>query len=205
MPTTSKMGIVYPSSSDLVKDGATAMGTISTTVDNKTGLIFLSTTSFTSVASVSLPASTFTTTYDMYRIMIDLTAVTASGILGLRMRSGSTDETSTNYITMGQSITQTGGAAAFATTTGTSYQIINLYSALGDHKYSAQIDLMRPATAVNTIGARVGTGIATAGSTYEGYTGGLLLTTSTAYDSATLINSGGGNLTGKIQVYGYNQ
>jgi hypothetical protein len=168
-------------------------------------MVLLNTTSFSAVASQSLPANTFTTTYDMYRIMIDLTTITASGILGLRMRSASTDETSANYITMSQSITQTGTAAAFATTTGTSFQVINLYSGLNDHKYHAVIDLMRPATAVNTIGSRVGTGIATAGTTYEGYTGGFLLTTSTAYDSATLINSGAGNLTGKIQVYGYNQ
>lgn len=88
MPTTTKMGIVYPASTDLVKDGATAMGTISTTVDNKTGMILLNTTSFTSASSVIVP-NVFSANYKSYKIFIECNQAGVSDIK-LRLRTGST-------------------------------------------------------------------------------------------------------------------
>jgi hypothetical protein len=95
MPTTTKMGIVYPSSTDLVKDGATAMGTISTTVDSKTGLVFINTTSFSAVSSISVN-DVFSTNFDHYRIICNAVG-TNTGQLQMRMRVSGTDNSSANY------------------------------------------------------------------------------------------------------------
>jgi len=65
MPTTTKMAIPYPSSTDLVKDGATNMGSMATQIDAKTGLILLNTTSFSAVSSQSIN-DVFSATYDHY-------------------------------------------------------------------------------------------------------------------------------------------
>ena len=96
MPTTTKMGIVYPSSTDLVKDGATAMGTISTTVDSKTGLVLISTTSFSAVSSQSFN-SVFNANYTNYRIISNTTASGSTGYLNFRLRASGSDITASNY------------------------------------------------------------------------------------------------------------
>ena len=97
MPTTTKMGIVYPASTDLVKDGATAMGTISTTVDNKTGLVLLNTTSFSAVASQSIN-DVFSSSFDNYVIILsDLLSSTGTPDLLMRMRVSSADNSSAQY------------------------------------------------------------------------------------------------------------
>ena len=96
MPTTTKMGIVYPASTDLVKDGATAMGTISTTVDAKTGMVLIKSATFSAVSSVSLDASTFTANYDFYRIFIAGSASADTGFNG-RLRASGSDITASNY------------------------------------------------------------------------------------------------------------
>jgi len=95
MPTTTKMGIVYPSSSDLVKDGATNMGTIATTVDSKTGLVFINTTSFSAVSSISVN-DVFSTNFDHYRIICNAVG-TNTGQLQMRMRVSGSDNSSANY------------------------------------------------------------------------------------------------------------
>jgi hypothetical protein len=48
-------------------------------------------------------------------------------------------------------------------------------------------------------------GVQQDGTTYQATIGNVLHNVSTSYDSLTLLSSGGTNLTGQIQVYGYNQ
>jgi hypothetical protein len=200
MPTTTKMGIVYPASTDLVKDGATAMGTISTTVDSKTGLVLISTTSFSAVSSISLANNTFTSSFRNYRIIVDANASTGSYIQ-MRMRASGTDNTSGAYASgfIYQDINV--GASnptkdVQGTATGTSWYRIG-YFVTGDNPLV--FDLFQPQIAAQTFGNMAqmrNDGVVLSGGFYH--------TSSTSFDALTVYPTSG-TITGSIKVYGYNQ
>ena len=104
--TTPNYGWAVPTSTDLVKDGATAIETLGDAIDasmntalgtKKAGMVLLNTTSFSGVASVSLPANTFTSTYDNYRLVITLTS-TVTTDLRWRGRTSGSDNTVSSYV-----------------------------------------------------------------------------------------------------------
>ena len=104
--TTPNYGWAVPTSTDLVKDGATAIETLGDAIDasmntalgtKKAGIILLNTTSFSAVTSVSLPASTFTTTYDRYLIKGNLSCSNATVDINGRLRTAGTDNSGTIY------------------------------------------------------------------------------------------------------------
>jgi hypothetical protein len=195
MPTTSKMGIVYPSSSDLVKDGATNMGTIATTVDAKTGLILLNTTSFTGVSSQSIN-DVFSATYTNYRIVIKGVGTADVGLL-MRMRVSGSDNTSSDY-GWARWNARTGGSGSSGSRTDTSWTI----GAVGQsRKATVSLDISDPFATANT--SLTGT----AGSDNGTYTYvdvfGATLGVTTSYTGFTLIVSSG-TITGSVSVFGYN-
>jgi hypothetical protein len=194
MPTTTKMGIVYPSSTDLVKDGATAMGTISTTVDNKTGLVLINTTSFTNVSSVSLPTNTFTSAFQNYLMKGYLRNTTTSSTVSLRYRASGTDASGSNYITQEVFAGNTVFAGSRNTTTG---HLFTVCSNTFDCNFEYNLYRVQEAqtTSFNSISSRSDAVSFQANSGYHDL--------STAYDSLTLINSSS-NFTGKLQVFGWN-
>jgi hypothetical protein len=61
-----------------------------------TGLVLLNTTSFSGVTSVSLPADTFTSTYENYRIIYKFTPVN-SDVVFARLRAAGVDATAAQY------------------------------------------------------------------------------------------------------------
>ena len=78
--TTPNYGWTVPTSTDLVKDGATAIETLGDAIDasmntalgtKKAGMVLLNTTSFSGVASQSVN-DVFSATYTNYRIFINL-------------------------------------------------------------------------------------------------------------------------------------
>ena len=195
MPTTTKMGIVYPSSTDLVKDGATAMGTISTTVDAKTGLVLLSTASFSAVASVSLATDTFTSNYNNYVLMLRLTS-SAVGVINWRGRTAGTDNTTANYQYQGLDANNT-TAAGFRSSSQTSG-----YLGYSDAGYSAiSANIFDPKNAQPTgIFAQQNRDYTVTSSQIQ-TANGFKLTTS--FDSMTIyINSA--TITGTYSIYGLN-
>ena len=201
MPTTTKMGIVYPASTDLVKNGATAMGTISTTVDNKTGLILLSTTTFSATAAQSV-SNCFSATFDNYRIIVDLTAVTADADVYLRLRTGSTDVTS-NYQLALRGIKTDGTSEDYGTTSLGYFFIGSCDAGTSNHSYCSSIDLSYPFLAQRTLLNLVSTTVTSTGA-FRGMAGGSANTNATSYESIT-VGATSGNITGTISIYGYNK
>ena len=93
--TTPNYGWAVPTSTDLVKDGATAIETLGDAIDasmntalgtKKAGMVLLNTTSFSAVSSISLPANTFTSTYKDYKIIYSAVLTNATQIV-LRLRA----------------------------------------------------------------------------------------------------------------------
>jgi hypothetical protein len=52
---------------------------------------------FTTVSTVSMAASTFTSTYDEYQVFFALTAASAGGAIGIRVNNAGTARTAANY------------------------------------------------------------------------------------------------------------
>lgn len=198
MPTTTKMGIVYPSSTDLVKDGATAMGTISTTVDSKTGLVFISSTSFTGVSSISLPQGTFTTNFDDYKVIFKLSA-TGGAVTTLRTRTTGTDVTSADYYFGGnRQYTNVTTFSGYSGNAATSLTIAPISTAA---YFAISLDVLRPMLAQNTVflGQAFNSDGTNAALTFSGLEGTTGLRDSLTFIAASL------TISGTVNVYGYNK
>lgn len=204
MPTTTKMGIVYPSSTDLVKDGATAMGTISTTVDAKTGLVLLNTTSFSGVTSQSVN-DVFSSSFQTYRLIISITTAAADSSLRLRLRVSGSDASGTDwqwgYYGFDINANTVLSGRGF---NDTSYLVGDLDSGNNFHAYHYTLDIDRPnETQYTTIQSN---------SLYYQTTGNFTAITvqgrhsvATAYTGFTIVGTGTNAMTGNVVTYGYNK
>jgi hypothetical protein len=210
--TTPNYGWTVPTSTDLVKDGATAIETLGDAIDasmntalgtKKAGMVLLNTTSFSAVASQSIN-NVFSSTYSNYRITCNSFNNSSAGIsdIRLRLRAGGVDSTgATDYRWHNFRIYSTGTSAntgsageayirLFASSTGAngafSFDILNpnalLTTQLFGQSYSYQSD-------ITTV---------IAGSLF-GYEA-----TANAYDGFTIYPSAN-NISGVISVYGYNR
>jgi hypothetical protein len=202
--TTTNYGFDIPQSTDLVKDGATAIATLGQDIDTamntalgtkKAGMVLLNTTSFSAVSSVSLAASTFTSTYDNYVVIYKFTA-TASAALRARLRVSGTDASGANYNEMDVTTGTASGPSRQGTSNGTEWNMVNLaISSIN----SLNLTFLDPAKALPTTMTGFGNRNAAEGFTYTKDH-----TLSTAYDSFTIYATGG-TITGAYSVYGYNK
>ena len=208
MGTTTNNGWTYPESTDLVKDGATAIQTLADDIDttlgvyapSSSGLTLINTTTFSAVASQSVN-DVFSATYTSYKIVIRITDTASAGFMNLRFRVSGTDTSSANY-----SGAYYGISATFTADQGGSASQTAAYVGYSDNSgefaFSA-VELVNPfltqPTIFNSIGAyrRGGNNI-----TILNAGGGLDNTTS--YTGFTLLMPGGGNATGVVSTYGYN-
>jgi len=200
MATTTKMAIPYPASTDLVKDGATNMQSLATQVDNKSGLILISTTSFSAVSSVSLPASTFTTTFDRYKIDFKaLTSIAGTDIDG-RLRASGTDASGTDYY---HQLSRASGAAFYAERSNLNRWYIA--GSVGDTsgETTSMFEVVNPAQSVKTNAVAVHTAQPGTTGSILTYTMAYLHNLTTSYDSMSFIPSSG-TITGTVSVYAYN-
>ena len=210
--TTPNYGWTVPTSTDLVKDGATAIETLGDAIDasmntalgtKKAGMVLLNTTSFNGVASQSLPNNTFTSTYNDYRLVITIDAVTSDQECYLKLRASGTDSSATYYYGLqGLNSINTLYSAAGANVTAGFWLMENDTGATAKPTMVV-VELFTPALAQRT-NARIANSTNATGGVYAGWAGFGSHTTATAYDSATLISSAG-NITGSIVTYGFNK
>ena len=223
--TTTNFGWDIPQSTDLVKDGATAIAALGQDIDTafvdfkggttgqvlkktsgtdldvewgtaSSGLTLINTTSFSAVTSQSIN-SVFTSTYRNYCVMCDITVAASSGILSLKLRASGSD-TSANYKSSRLYAESTSvGAAGDVAGTDEWYISSTTSGAQGDRTLF-QIDLYRPNLAERTMFA--GKSIFFDTNFYSQIVSGTQNDT-TQFDGFTII--GAGNLTGRVSVYGY--
>jgi hypothetical protein len=202
--TTPNYGWAVPTSTDLVKDGATAIETLGDAIDasmntalgtKKAGMVLLNTTSFSGVTSQSIN-SVFNSTYQNYRVIFNFTSA-ASDLNALRLRvSGADNSTASSYISQRLRVTGT-------TLTG----LRNTDSALlvgADEtatNASMNMEIFSPAEARATQFIINKTERTTDATTEFSAYGGFH-NQSTAYDGFTIYGSK--STSGIIRVYGYN-
>jgi hypothetical protein len=205
--TTPNYGWTVPTSTDLVKDGATAIETLGDAIDasmntalgtKKAGMVLLNTTSFSAVSAASFAADTFTTTYNNYRIVFDATLTTN---LFMRLRASGTDDTASNYVYVVIGLTE--GNTADNASSGGAGNTFHVGKSASSLQCRLSIDLFSPKLTVVTafLGQSMNRTNTSAMSNWDisGY-----LNTTTAYDALTLYPSTG-TMTGTYSVYGYNK
>ena len=167
-------------------------------VGGSSGLNRIYTTTFSGVNSISLPNDTFTSTYDNYRIIINVDSISSgSTTSNFRLRAAGVDNSSANYDLTSQeaystaatysavnAVSQTSGRLMFIDTGNVSVGTFDLFNPKKSAKTIAHKDFSR-IIASGDIGREIGT-----------VTFGL----TTSFDSLTYFCN---NMTGSISVYGY--
>ena len=161
------------------------------------GLTFITGTTFSAVASFSLPNNTFTATYDNYLVRFQLTDASAASAVTLKLRAGGTD-TSTGYYSaqyrvdylltvtsLGENATTSWGLGSI-NTGGTNQQIFQ-YDLNIKQPFNTKHTMVNSAGSLGNIVSSVGL---------------LAKVDLTSYDALTFACSSG-TITGNYRVYGY--
>ncbi len=222
--TTTNFGWDIPQSTDLVKDGATAIAALGQDIDTafvdfkggttgqvlkkssatdldvewgaaSSGLTLINTTSFSGVTSISLN-NVFSATYDNYTVYLNITSFTASPTITIRMRASGSDNSSSNYRYSGVRVDAANANVAGINSGASTTNWVVLGSGSGGTSLFASLEFLQP--------------FATARTSYStnafpqggfGYQGNGRLTVDTSYDGLTFI-SDDNNIAGNINVYG---
>jgi hypothetical protein len=230
MATTTNFGWTTPDNTALVKDGASAIRTLGSSIDTSfvdlkggttgqvlkktsatdldfewgtasSGLTLVSTTSFSAVSSVSLPADTFTTTYDDYRVILKLTATSVDNqVVYLKLRASGTDSSASYY--WNRYGTFTGNGTPGGTVAANNSAGIWLQSTYSTAFFPTigRIDLFQPKLATKTA-MLISTSHNSGGGDAAVFDGGGFHNAATAYDAASFYITSG-TISGSIIVYG---
>jgi hypothetical protein len=205
--TTPNYGWDVPTSTDYVKDGATAIETLGDDIDaslfsvtggKNVGLVHINTTTF-SAASSFIVSNVFNSSYDRYRLIVDAKA--ASGQVALNYRnslSGTPASGASTYAYSSFFTGSTGGSGVNFYSTGQSYATIGQITDQTGAVDTWHVDILNPGLAKYTAGSFLGTYGTTAASTF----GGFYHTVATAYDGFQL-SASSSTITGTVRVYGY--
>jgi hypothetical protein len=223
--TTTNFGWDIPQSTDLVKDGATAIAALGQDIDTafvdfkggttgqvlkktsgtdldvewgtaSSGLTLINTTSFSGVTTQSIN-DVFSATYDIYYILANVKGV-SGGSGTFRLRASGSDLSSSVYTNASFSVSNTSINASRAT--GTSGQLGSLRS----KDLLIQLVIGNPFRAEEKscfVQQADFSGSAATGTEYNDARIGIA--SAVSYTGFTLISSVASSLTGKVSVYGY--
>ena len=165
------------------------------------GLVYLTGATFTSQTTVSLPTSTFSSTYRNYKIVFQTTANTSAQDVTMRMRASGTDSSAASYQQASNGLSTAGATNNGLNVNSTSFFVAN-GSATSDSLMSFSFDLISPQEAARTYfhGGLFHT-IGGTGSYGRAMNG--MFEANTQFDSLTFITTATNNLTGVYRVYGY--
>lgn len=204
--TTPNYGWDVPTSTDYVKDGATAIETLGDDIDaslfsitggKNVGLVHINTTSFTTQSSVAF-TNIFTTAFDNYRIVATLTGSITANVNLQMANAGTGDGAATGY-SYGLNYIN-GTATAFDRgSNGTSSAVVAFVSAAGG-TYGLSMDMFSPKLTAQTAWHAYG-------EQYNNVShvttfGGGIRSATTSYDGMVLFPASG-TITGTVRVYGY--
>ena len=193
--TTPNYGWDVPTSTDYVKDGATAIETLGDDIDaslfsitggKNVGLMHLTTQTFTAQTNFII-SNVFSSAYDNYVIDVKLTAATGSNTLAFQLRTGSTTLT-TGYAS---NLIYGSGGANGVSRAGSAFYSFGQMPGDFTHAMLADPFATRPTAyqAISQQGASCGLD--------AGY-----VNNTTSYESLVITNVLGGTNTGTVRIYG---
>jgi hypothetical protein len=203
MGTTTNNGWTYPESTDLVKDGATAIQTLADDIDttlgvyapSTSGLTLINTTSFSAVASQSIN-DVFSTTYDNYLVLVQGVGSGASSDLNFRLRVGGADASgATDYVRPALYNAQNSSTVANAGGAASSSGYLGFTS---NDRFVTNTTFFNPFLSNQTFNT-----FQNYGANYQIW-GGNRHALTTSYTGLTLIIAAG-TMTGVAQIFGFNK
>jgi hypothetical protein len=181
----------------LTADSAEATGMKWAAAASSGGLVFLDRQTFSAVSSYSL-TSKFSATYDNYKIMLRITDA-GGGVIWARMRSSTTDNTSSNYRS-GRVYQLGSGVTGVGDTTGTQTYFQMVLERNAQSGFMA-MDLYSPyQTEYTAYTAQTNYYYSAFGQHNQVEAGQMSVTTS--YDGMTFFPNSG-TMTGEVYLYGY--
>jgi hypothetical protein len=211
--TTPNYGWDVPTSTDYVKDGATAIETLGDDIDaslfsitsgKNVGLVHIVTATVTANATLAVN-NCFTSTFDNYRVIYRGTQNTAYGTQELQFTIAGTPTGTANFGYQGFGVFQNNSTAVV----WSGGQVANNAAAYGangasaGNRFSSVTEIYQPALAdatfLHTQAWSQGTGAGTNTSTF---TNGWNSYTAAGFDGFR-INTPTGTMTGTISIYGY--
>jgi hypothetical protein len=209
MATTTNYSWTTPDNTAYVKDGASAIRTLGSSVDTtlytinngsaKVGLHLLNTTSFTTQSAIQID-NVFTSTYDNYRVVFKSSACSATNVsINLRLVNGTSPITTSLYYYAAVGYTATGSSASTVGNPLSSFNLAQSSTSVGDiAAFSA--DIIDPQIALKT--KILWQSYNFNGATTFSYNGG------GEYDESTQVEGlqvfpASGTFSGTISVYGY--
>jgi len=211
MATTTNYGWTTPDNTDLVKDGALAIRTLGSAIDTsmntalgtkKAGMVLLNTTSFSAVASQSVN-NVFSSTYDHYRVVVTLTAITNDTDFRLRFRVSGADDSNNVYFFGHYGRQITSGAIVSASGVSTAYVLNQVDAGNSNASYVYDNMFFYPFATQRTTGHTYQGFYDNAGS-YFMLNGGLRFDNTTSFDGFSIFVAAG-SMTGSVSVYGMNK
>jgi hypothetical protein len=225
--TTPNYGWAVPTSTDLVKDGATAIETLGDSIDaslvdlrggttgqvlkkasatqmdfewgSAGGLTLINTTSFSAVSSQNMANNLFTGTYKNYLLMLNWQQNTTAGSIGLRLRASGSDAT-TNYFYAITGFTSSNASDSTGAGSQTAFYFATSAAKADGAPNAAYIYVHDPLTAARTM-FNGQSSVWQTGDRITGSNFSGMHSTATAYDSFSLTPTFG-TMTGSISVYG---
>ena len=164
------------------------------------GLVFLTGASFTAASTVSLPAATFTATYENYLMFFDITNSSTDIALTMRFRVGGADNSTSNYNNGFTGLDNVGVTQTKSQNGGTSFALSDIST--GVDRQIMNLNIANPFdTSKTEINGFVGRQ-PTPTSGFAVMSGGGVFNATTSFDSLSIICSTG-NIDGNYRIYGY--
>ncbi len=164
------------------------------------GLTFISSTTFTTATSVSLPANTFTATYDNYLLVFSTTAISTTMTMTGRLRAAGVDDSSANYSNMLNLVDNAAGGNSSVSNSGQT--AFNLQFATTSRPFQGFIDVSTPFLTQRTVIFPRVQCQTSGGTNRQILQGSGQIDLTTSFDSFSIIASTG-TMTGTIKAYGY--
>jgi hypothetical protein len=164
------------------------------------GLTFISSTTFTTATSVSLPANTFSATYDNYLLVFSTTAISTTMTMTGRLRAAGADNSTANYSNMLNLVDNAAGGNSSVSNSGQT--AFNLQFATTDRPFQGFIDVSTPFLTQRTVIFPRVQCQTSGGTNRQILQGSGQIDLTTSFDSFSIIASTG-TMTGTIKAYGY--
>jgi len=164
------------------------------------GMVYVTGASFTTQSTVSMAASTFTSTYKNYQVFLDITSVSTQLQVSVRVNNAGTPRTAASYF-WGTGVMNTAGA--YTGTGSGSSATPQIVGADGTRGYGGIIAVFDPTNAssyTNVTAAGNGNVAGTNGAIFGGY----FYNAAEAHDGLTFVTSTG-TMTGFYRVYGISE
>jgi hypothetical protein len=198
-PTTTVEGFIWYDENDTPPAPKFWDGAAFQAISAPSGLVHIATESFSAVSSVSLNGC-FTSTYDNYKIVYQLTTSVDANVL-FRFRVAGVDASGANYVAQ-SSILATGSWTSLQSTGNDTDFLISVTDPAGTPESHGDLTIGQPHDSVDSIVYGVTFGAKTGVTSGAPIVQGGKLDNGTSYDGFTLFPNTG-TMTGTLRVYGY--